>query len=85
MRVLLNFQNRGGWAVHCLAPDCNTLISGWVTVRTQEMLIRLLNACGASQAELEEVEGDAGRWGRGSTFISVNETGSRLLRILPQP
>jgi hypothetical protein len=30
MRTLLNFQNRAGWTIHCLAPDCQTLVSQWV-------------------------------------------------------
>jgi hypothetical protein len=40
---------------------------------------------GATPAEMDEIERDMSRWGRGSTFIEVNETGRRLLRILPQP
>jgi hypothetical protein len=34
-------------------------------------------------AELEDIERGAKRWGRGSTMITVNETGRRLLRIMP--
>jgi hypothetical protein len=85
MRVLLNFQNRAGWSIHCLAADCRTLVSQWVTVRTEETLLRLLKASGATPGELEEIERDIQRWGRGSTFIEVNEIERRLLRILPQP
>jgi hypothetical protein len=85
MRILVNFMNRDGWSVPCLAPDCQILISGWVTVRTEETLLRLLKASGATTAEMEEIERDISRWGRGSIFIDVNETGRRLLRILPQP
>jgi hypothetical protein len=85
MAILVNFMNRDGWNVHCLAPDCQTLVSQWVTVRTEGTLLRLLKASGAATAELEEIERDIGRWGRGSTLIDVNETGRQLLRILPQP
>jgi hypothetical protein len=85
MRLLVDYMNRNGWSIHCLAGDCQTLVSQWVTVRTQETLLRLLQARGATPAEMDEIERDAGRWGRGSTFIRVNETGRRLLRILPQP
>jgi hypothetical protein len=52
---------------------------------TEETLLRLLKASGATPGELEEIERDIQRWGRGSTFIEVNEIGRRLLRILPQP
>jgi hypothetical protein len=48
MRILVNFMNRDGWSVHCMAPDCQTLISQWVTVRTEETLLRLLKASGAT-------------------------------------
>jgi hypothetical protein len=34
---------------------------------------------------MEEIERDIRRWGRGSIFLDVSETGLRLLRILPQP
>ena len=47
MRILVNFTRNDGWSVHCLAADCRTLISQWVTVRTDETLLRLLKASGA--------------------------------------
>jgi hypothetical protein len=81
MRILVNFMNRDGWSVHCMAPDCRTLISQWVTVRTEETLLRLLKASSATTAQMEEIERDIARWVRGSTLIDVNETGLRLLRI----
>ncbi len=84
MRILVNFMQRDGWSVHCLAPDSKTLISGWVTVRTEETLLRPLKASGATPAEMGEIERDIRRWGRASTFSDINETGRRLLRILPQ-
>jgi hypothetical protein len=46
MRVLVNFQHRDGWSIHCLEPDCSTPIGQPVTVATDEMLIRLLKASG---------------------------------------
>jgi hypothetical protein len=86
MRILVNFMHRDGWSLHCvaadcLAPDCKTLVSQWVTVRTDETLLRLLKASGATPVQLEEVARDMERWGRGSTFIDCNDTGRRLLRI----
>jgi hypothetical protein len=81
MRILLNFMNRDGWSVHCLALDCKSLISGWVTVRTDETLLRLLKASAATPAQVDEIANDMTRRGRWSTFIEVNETGRRLLRI----
>jgi hypothetical protein len=97
MRILVNYMNRNGWSIHCLAPDCQTLISGWVTVRTEETLLRLLKASGATPAEMDEIERDMKQQGRGSTFIEANETGRRscascrsrdpsiLLGIMPEP
>jgi hypothetical protein len=84
MRILVNFQHRGDWSIHCLAAaDCKTLVSQWVTVRTDETLVRLLKASGATLAELDEIQRDMKQQGRGSTFIEVNEIGRRLLRIEP--
>jgi hypothetical protein len=34
---------------------------------------------------MDEIERNISRWGRGSVFIDVSETGLRLLRILQQP
>jgi hypothetical protein len=48
LRILVNYMNRDGWSVHYVAPDCQTLISQWVTVRTEETLLRLLKASGAT-------------------------------------
>jgi hypothetical protein len=81
MRILVNFMHRETWAVHCLAPDCKTLISGWVTVRTDATLLRLLKASGANPAQMDEIERDMRQQTRGSTF---NETGRRLLRVGPK-
>jgi len=54
-----------------------------VTVRTEATLLRLLKARGATPIEMDEIERDMKQQGRGSTFIDANETGLRLLRILP--
>ena len=70
MRTLVNFQNRGGWSIHCLAPDCKTLVSQWVTVRTEETLLRLLKACGATAAAMEKIERDISRWA-GAAYSST--------------
>jgi hypothetical protein len=85
VRILVNFMHRDRWSIHCLASDCQTLVSQWVTVRTEETLLRLFKASGATPAEMEEIERDMKQQGRGSTFIEVNETERRLLRILPRP
>jgi hypothetical protein len=81
MRILVNFMRNDGWSVHCLAADCRTLISQWVTVRTDETLLRLLKASGANPEQMGEIIRDMNRWGRASTFLELTETGRRLLRI----
>jgi hypothetical protein len=81
MRILINFRHRSGWSIHCLAPDCKTLVSPWLTVQEDETLLRVLAASGATPAQLDEVVKDMRRWGRGSTFIDINDAGRRLLRI----
>jgi hypothetical protein len=68
-----------------VAPDCQTLVSQWVTVRTEETLLRLLKASGATPAEMDEIERDMKQQGRGSTFIEVNETGAESWVSLPPP
>jgi hypothetical protein len=69
MPILVNFMRRDGWSVHCLAADCKTLISPWVTVRTGITPLRLLKASGATPTQLDEVARE------------VTEIGRRLLRI----
>jgi DNA-binding CsgD family transcriptional regulator len=68
MRILVNFMRNDGWSVHCLAADCRTLISQWVTVRTDETLLRLLKASGANPEQMGEIIRDMNRWGRASTI-----------------
>jgi hypothetical protein len=41
-------------------------------VRSDQTLLRLFKASGATPPEVDEIERDIGRWGRGSTFIEVN-------------
>jgi hypothetical protein len=72
-----------GYAEHWLIP-MRILISGWVTVRTDATLLRLLKASGANPAQMDEIERDMRQQTRGSTFIDVNETGRRLLRVGPK-
>jgi hypothetical protein len=66
MRVLINFMHRDGWSIHCLAPDCKTLVSEWVTVREDETLLRLLKASGATPAQVDEIANDMIRMGAGA-------------------
>jgi hypothetical protein len=70
VRILVNFMNRDGWSLHCLAPDCQTLVSRWVTVRTEATLLRLLKAGGATAADMEEIERDISR-GAGASSSST--------------
>jgi hypothetical protein len=81
MLILVNFMRRDGWSVHCLAADCRTVISPWVTIGSDEALLHQLQASGATPGQMEEIQRDMKRWGRGSTFIEVTETGRLLLRI----
>jgi hypothetical protein len=53
-RILVNFTLRDGWWIHCLAPDCKTLISRRGMVRTDAALLRLFQASGATAAQLAE-------------------------------
>jgi hypothetical protein len=75
MQVLVNFMRRDGWSVHCLAADCRTVISPWVTIGSDEALLHQLQTSGATPGQMEEVQRDMKRWGRGSTFIEVTEPG----------
>ena len=77
MRILINFRHRSGWSIHCLAPDCKTLVSPWLTVQEDETLLRVLAASGATPAELDEIANDMMQRGRGSTFVGLSETGRR--------
>jgi hypothetical protein len=66
MHILVNFDHRDHWSVHCLAADCKTLVRPWFTVRTDITLLRLLKASGATQVQLDEVERDMARGAGGA-------------------
>lgn len=58
MRILPNFMFRDGWFIHCLAPDCRTPVSRWPSVRSDETLLRLFGASGATPAQMDEIADD---------------------------
>jgi hypothetical protein len=78
---LLNYMHRDGWTVHCLAEDAKTSISPRLHVVTDSTLLRLLVACGATDADTEQVKVNMRRWGRGSVWIEVTDAGRKLLRL----
>jgi hypothetical protein len=47
------------------------LTSPWFTIRAEATLLRLFRASGATETQLNKVEGDMARWG--ATFIEVND------------
>jgi hypothetical protein len=81
MRILVNFQLRRAWSVHCIAEDCKTSISPFIQVASQETLIRLLRYVGAGDAEIEEAETDIRRWSRGGIHITLAPGRKNLLKI----
>jgi hypothetical protein len=42
--LLVNFMRRDDRGIHRFAPDCQALVSHWVTVRTEKTLLRLIRA-----------------------------------------
>jgi hypothetical protein len=81
MRILVNFQLREIWTVHCLADDYRTPVSPFVQVESEETLIRLLRYVGGGDAEIEEVRTNIRRWSRGSVAIDLVAGRKNLLRI----
>jgi hypothetical protein len=66
-------------------PSRESTDFSWVTVRSEETLLRLLRPAARTQLRWKRSRATIHRWGLGSVFLNVNETGRRLLRILPQP
>ena len=82
MRVLVNYMLRKEtWFVHAMDADAQTPISPILPLREQATLVRLLRYVGAGAAEMEEVNGNIGRWSRGSTWIELAPGRKNLLRI----
>jgi hypothetical protein len=83
MQILANFMHRDGWSIHCLAADCRTLVSEWVSMREDGTLLRLLKASGATLDQVDEIADDMTRRGRGSTLIGVSYGSSDAWRSHP--
>jgi hypothetical protein len=81
VRILVNFMQRNGWSVHCLAEDAKTVLSPWTDVASESTMLRLFRACGATDEAMAEVERDISRWGRGGVWLDVDDRGKKLLRI----
>ena len=77
MRILVNFDHRDHWSVHCRAADCKILISPGSPYAPTSRSSGCSRPSEQTQVQLDEVERDMARWGRGSTFIEVNDIGRR--------
>lgn len=63
MRALINYMERvGNWTVHMVSEDCKTPIGPFVPISSVDTLYRLLEYCGATPAEVEEVRTNVRRW-----------------------
>jgi hypothetical protein len=81
MRVLVNFQHNDVWWAHCIAEDARTPITPFVSVASEESLIRLLGNVGATDSDIASVREDIRRWNRGSVFVELVPGRKNLLRI----
>lgn len=89
MRVIVHFQLRGDWWLHCSLEDACTAISPWIRVRVadppdrQATLYKLLRYVGADDEAMAEVEKNIRWWHRGSVHITLTPGRRNLLRIRP--
>jgi hypothetical protein len=81
VRILVNFQFRERWTVHCLLEDARTPISPFVSMKQKGTLIRMLLHVGATDSEIDKVEDDMRRWSRGTVHITLTPGRKNLLRI----
>jgi hypothetical protein len=81
-RILVNYTlRRDTWYVHAIADDGFTLISPTLPVGDQATLIRLLRYVGATDSDIDDVNGKIGYESRGSTWIDLMPGRRNLLRI----
>jgi hypothetical protein len=81
VRILVHFEQRDCWFVHCLADDERTAISPMLRISEQETLIHALRYIGAGDAEILEVHDAIRRWSRGSVVVTLAPGRKNLLRI----
>ena len=80
---MVNYMERDGWSVHCLAEDARTPISPYVDVAGLPTLIKLMRYVGATDEKIEQVHADIRRWSRGSVYVALAPGRKNLLRIRP--
>jgi hypothetical protein len=84
VRIIVNFIQRDGIAIHCIAEDAKTVVSGWSSVPDQPTLERLLRYAGTTDSEIEEARVDLRRWSHGGVYITLTPGRKNLLQIKPE-
>jgi hypothetical protein len=84
MRVIVNFIQNGGFAIHCMAEDCRTRVSGWTNVADKATLMRALRYVGATEDEITLAEADLRRWSHGNAHITLLSERKNILKIKPE-
>jgi hypothetical protein len=80
VRILINFDHHGdGFAVHVLAADAKTPISGWTNVASESALLKLLAYYGC--VDMDEARASLRYWGRGSSWCELEPGLKNLLGI----
>ena len=77
--VILNFQLRDAWQVHFIAPDCNTPISRFFNLPSQQALRDLVFRTEPHHQQLEAFEYSMRVWSRGS--VNLHLTPAQFLRL----
>ena len=81
MRVLMNFQSRGGWLISFLAEDAKTPIGRPRSVRDARTMIEIARKLHATEADLCSMQAAIYNWARGSIWIDPSPAQCKALGI----
>jgi hypothetical protein len=69
MRAYLGFMHRDGWSFHLLAEDCQTVLTKWRPIESEESLLGMI---AKMHCDVAEAENDIRRWNRGSVWVDLS-------------
>jgi hypothetical protein len=69
MRAYICFMHREGWSFHLLAEDCQTTLTKWRPVESEEALLGMI---AKMHRDVDEAQRKIRGWSRGSVWVELS-------------
>jgi hypothetical protein len=69
---------RDGWSFHLLSEDCQTVLTKWRPIESEEALLRMI---AKMRGDVDEAKDDMLRWSRGTVSVDLSPAPCEFFRI----